>query len=325
MNIKLFKLFVFITILLNFNNAYAILECVQSTGSDGVAGYFVQDGTTIFNGKNGTTIKRCGMSRRDQGSDKFRTTSAPPLSAAPGSASPLPVTLPDASSPNTMFQPNFSFTVPNVVNGVQAELTFYSGSSADSLVAAEPVIVTPGTTYTSPGLTANNYYAVDIKYINVSGTKGESSRVINAFKYTPCNGAPICNAKMTFDRTVTSSTWFHKIYQRANASAADPSPATTATIRFLAVHTGTDYDVCVGISNASTILAKTRVTSTGPKEMTGTFTGNLLGYLGCQGAGCTVRLIKDASCGSATPGTKSTAVGAAWNSLPQTYLGTILP
>jgi hypothetical protein len=325
LNTKFFRLFVFIAILLNFNDAYAVLQCVQSTGSDGVAGYFVQDGATIMNGKNGTEMKRCGMSRRDQGSDTFKTTSAPPSAAAPASASPLPVTLADPSSPNTMFQPNFSFTVPQVLNGVRAELTLYSGSSADSLVAGAPVTVTPGTTFTSPGLTANNYYAVDIKYFNVSGTAGSSSRVVAPFKYNPCNGAPICNAKMTFTNTVSSSTWFHKVNQRANASAADPATPTTATVSFVAVHTGTDYDVCVGISNASTIFAKTRVTTTGPLTMTGTFTGNVLGYLGCQGAGCTVRLIKDASCGSASVGTKDTKVGAAWNSLPQTYLGTILP
>ena len=325
MKLNLSKTFLLIASLAFFNGANADTTCVQDTDSSGATGYFVNDGTKTYNGRNGTDVKRCGMSRKDQGSQQFKVTAAPPAGATPGSASPTLVTTPDPSTPNQIFQPNISFQVPSVINGAQAVVTLYSGSSAANLTAGPSSTVTPNSTYTSPNLTSGQYYSVHVQYRNAAGTPGRDSIVISPFKFDPCNGAPICNAKMTYTNTVSSSTWFHKLNQRTSASAADPATPTTATVSFIGVHTGTDYDVCVGISNASTIFAKTRVTATGPYTMTGTFTGNVLGYLGCQGAGCTVRLIKDASCGSATPGTKSTAVGAAWNSLPQTYLGSILP
>ena len=326
MNLKRLKFFTFITAVFLFNTAYADLTCVQDTDSSGKSGYFVKDGTIINNGRNGTVIKRCGMSRKDQGGKQFTPTSAPPAGAQPGSVPANLVTLNDPNSPNTMIRPNVSFVVPSVINGSSAIVTLYSGDSAANLTSTgQGQSYNPNSTYTSPDLVAGKYYSVHIQYLNSAGTKGADSTVISPFKFDPCNGAVLCNAKMTFQNPLSGSTWFYKVAQRANATAADPASPTTATITFTGVHSGTDYDVCVGISNASTIFAKTRVTSTKSYTMTGTFTGTLLGYLGCQGTGCTVRLIKDPSCGAATEGTKSTAVGAAWNVPPTTYLGTITP
>ena len=315
MKINFPKTFLLVASLAFFNSANADTTCVQDTDSSGASGYFVNDGTTTFNGRNGTTIKRCGMSRKDQGTQQFKVTSAPPAGVTPGSATPTLVTTPDPTTPNQIFQPNISFQVPSVVNGASAIVTLYSGSSAANLAAGQTQTVAPGSTYTSPTLTAGQYYSVNVQYKNTAGTAGKDSQIISPFKFDPCNGAPLCNAKMAFTNPVSGSTWFYKANQN-----------TSATVTFTAVYSGTPYDVCVGISNVSKIFGTTKVTSTGNYTIGPTnFSGTILGNLACQGAGCTVRLIKDASCGSATANSANAAVGAAWNSLPQTYLGTILP
>ena len=315
MNINFTKTSLLLASMFIFSDLNAAMTCVQDSDPTGASGYFVNDGTTTYNGKNGTTIRRCGMSRRDQGTAQFTVTSAPPASATPGSASPILVTTPDPSTPNQIFQPNISFMVPSVVNGVNATVTLYSGSSSTNLTAGPQVTLAPNTTYTSPNLTAGNYYSVHVQYLNSAGTAGADSAVISPFKFDPCNGAPICNAKMTYTSPVSGSTWFYNVNQN-----------TSATVTFTAVYSGTPYDVCVGISNASKIFGTTKVTSTGNYTIgPTTFSGSVLGALGCQGQGCTVRLIKDPSCGSATANSINSAVGAAWNIPPTTYLGTILP
>jgi hypothetical protein len=55
---NLSKTFLLLASLAFFNGANADTTCVQDTDSSGASGYFVNDGTKTYNGKNGTASAR---------------------------------------------------------------------------------------------------------------------------------------------------------------------------------------------------------------------------------------------------------------------------
>jgi hypothetical protein len=290
-----FKNLFLVTIFLVSQNSFAETTCFQD--SDG--SWYVKENAVIFNGKNGNALKRCGMSRRDQGSAPFKSTTAPPAATSAGS-----ITVSQAISDPATFTPTVGFVVPPVSGATGARVTIYSGSSPASLSMSQSTNIAPGSSYSSPTLVPGTYYAFNIQYENNTGL-GADVRAVSPILYDPCNGKKICNPKIIYQnpKSPDGNVWNTTVYQ-----SKDGTQRTTANVAFVAASKAS-FDVCLAVKE--TVWKKITVNTVGPQTLSAILDPAPFNNLQCAlDTGCTVKLIPDCS-----PSEGSPTVKAEWNSV----------